>query len=212
MSSLPLPIKVLWHNEPCNGYHYRSIFVWADPLCALYWEKHVRPFGVLYSTNMLTPSARPRPGTTQPSLPFVIVGDKAFPLKQNMLRPYPGKNLPEPQAVFNYRLSRARWIIENSFGILAKWRLFRRPIIAEPTKVVSYTKAAIALHNYLRTTESAVYCPPGFIDGEDGTRNVIEGTWRDDEDSSRGLESLRRIGGNRYAALNMCTINVHGLL
>ena len=137
-------------------------------------------------------SARPLPGTTQPSLPFVIVGDEAFPLKQNMLRPYPGKNLPEPQAVFNYRLSRARRIIENSFGILAaRWRIFTRPIIAEPTKVVAYTKAAIAMHNYLRTTESSVYCPLGFIDGEDGARNVIEGSWRDDEHTSRGLESLR---------------------
>ncbi len=34
--------------------------------------------------------------------------------------------------------------------------------------MVAYTKAAIALHNYLRTTESSVYCPPGFTDGEDG--------------------------------------------
>ena len=39
------------------------------------------------------PTSRPLPGTTQPSIPYVIVGDKAFPLKENMLRPYPGRYL-----------------------------------------------------------------------------------------------------------------------
>ena len=137
-------------------------------------------------------------GTTRPNLPFVIVGDEAFPLKQNMLRPYPGKNLSEEKAIFNYRLSRARRIIENSFGILAarygctltdyylhnvmhllycRWRLFRRPIIADPDRVVVFTKAAIALHNYLRTEESSLYCPPGFVDGEDGAGNIINDSY-----------------------------------
>lgn len=37
------------------------------------------------------------------------------------------------------------------------------PIIAQPNRVLVYAKAAIALHNYLRTTESSVYCPLGFV-------------------------------------------------
>ena len=103
----------------------------------------------------------------------------------------------ENEAIFNYRLSRARRIIENSFGILAsRWRLFRKPIIAEPDKCVSFCKAAVALHNFLRTTE-ATYCPPGFVDGEDGTGNVIDGTWRADNDTCTGMEPVRRVGSNR---------------
>ena len=48
-------------------------------------------------------------------------------------------------------------MIENTFGILAlRWRIFRRPIIADPERVVAYTKAAIALHNFLWTTELLV--------------------------------------------------------
>ena len=63
--------------------------------------------------------------------------------------------------------------------------MFRRPIVAESENVVKFTKAAIALHNYLRTEESAVYCPAGFIDGEDGSGIIIPGSWRDGEDTSR---------------------------
>lgn len=74
--------------------------------------------------------------------------------------------------------------------------MFRRPIIAEPENVVKFTKAAIALHNYLRTEESAVYCPPGFVDGEDGSGNLIPGLWRDGEDPS-GLVRIGRVSSNR---------------
>ena len=76
----------------------------------------------LDSNSLSLSPLKPLPGTAQPAMPFVIVGNEAFPFKQNMLRPFPGRNLPETQAVFNYRLSRARCIIENSFSILAaRW-------------------------------------------------------------------------------------------
>ena len=138
---------------------------------------------------------------TRTEAPFVFIGDEAFPLRTNMLRPFAGTNLPEQEAVFNYRLSRARRIIENSFGILAaRWRIFRRPIVAAPDNVVIFTKAAIALHNFLRTTESTVYCPPGYIDAEDGLGNVIDGDWRREVSNDSGLTRIRQVGGNRFSA------------
>ena len=113
-----------------------------------------------------------------------------------MMRPYPGRNLPESQAVFNYCLSRARRIIENSFGILAsRWRIFCRTLIATPDHAVIYTKEAIALHNFLRTTESSVYCPSGFVDSEDSDGNFVRGTWREDS-LPQGLQELPRAGSN----------------
>ena len=80
----------------------------------------------------------------------------------------------------------------------SRWRIFCRPIISEPDRVILYTKAAIALHNYLRVTESSVYCPPGCVDAEDGVGNVVDGSWRTEIDSG-ALNPLGRIGGNRYS-------------
>ena len=77
-------------------------------------------FGKALDTGTLAiPDPQPLPSTTKPAVPFVFVGDEAFSLKPNFLRPYPGKNLHESLAVFNYRLSRAQRNIENSFWILA---------------------------------------------------------------------------------------------
>ena len=43
-----------------------------------------------------------------------------------------------------------------------------------------------------------MYCPPGFIEGEDGSGNVIVGTWRTEcENIAGGLEPLGQVGGKR---------------
>lgn len=51
--------------------------------------------------------------------PYFFVPDEAFPLRIDILRPYPRKNiLGEREQIFNYRLFRARRILENAFGKL----------------------------------------------------------------------------------------------
>lgn len=87
-----------------------------------------------------------------PILPYVLVGDEAFPLTDYMMRPYPGKNeMTLEKRIYNYRLSRARRTIENVFGILAsQWRLLRRPIIATVPTTIKMIQAIVCLHNWLR--------------------------------------------------------------
>ena len=73
----------------------------------------------LLNGSLCLPPDRALPGTTSPKVPYCFVGDEAFPLKPNMMYPYPGKDLPHCQSAYNYRLCRARRVIENSFRILA---------------------------------------------------------------------------------------------
>lgn len=126
------------------------------------------------------PNPSPLPGRTKP-VPFVLVADDAFAMKPNIMKPYPGQQLNASQRVFNYRLSRARRVVENAFGILSsRFRVLRRPIHLDAMKTKSVTLACCALHNYLMTKATATYAPNPLVDryGSDGT--LIPGEWRNE--------------------------------
>ena len=141
---------------------------------------------------------------TQMILPHVLVGDEAFPMREDLMRPYPGRNLTEDKNIFNYRLSRARRVIENTFGILvARWRIFRGPIICKPENVIAVVKATICQHNFMRRSDVGRqpiqrYCPPGFVDYDNGDSNIIEGAWRGQISEGAPLQPVSRIGTNNH--------------
>ena len=137
---------------------------------------------------------------TDKSFPYVVVGDEAFPLKENLMKPYPSTGLSNEKRIFNYRLSRARRIIENTFGIMAaRFRVLRRPIIGKVELVHEVTKSVVALHNYLMKESNSKnpsrYCPVGFVDNDDH----VNGGWRQEVDAYSNFISVKQVGSNMYS-------------
>lgn len=64
--------------------------------------------------EMCLPDPSPLPGEEIP-FPYVF---EAFSFTNYIMRPYSRKTLTDENRIFNYRLSRARQVIENTFGIL----------------------------------------------------------------------------------------------
>ncbi|KAA8582386.1 hypothetical protein FQN60_009126, partial [Etheostoma spectabile] len=90
--------------------------------------------------------------------PHVFVADEAFPLRHNLMRPFPGSNHSGRRRVFNFRLSHARLIVENTFGILtSQWRIYRGVIGVSPANVDACVKATWVLEEDLQDANQGDY-------------------------------------------------------
>ena len=156
----------------------------------------------LEENTLNLPSPEPLPGNSDP-IPYMIVADDAFPLKQYILKPYSQHGLTNEKRIYNYRLSRARRIVENAFGILAnRFRIFMQPIGLVPETVERIVLACCSLHNFLRVRLGScnVYTPRGSLDTEDReTHDVTLGEWRQGP-QPQGLRPIERQGSNRYSS------------
>lgn len=104
-----------------------------------------------FRNDLNLPEDKNLPSYTNEPQPFVFVGDEAFGLHRNMMRPYPNRNLDRNKRIFNYRLSRARRCVECAFGILTnKWRVFHSSMQVNPDFAIDIVKATCVLHNFVR--------------------------------------------------------------
>jgi len=86
-------------------------------------------------------------------VPHVVLGDQAFRLHKHILRPFSQKSARRDsgKTIFNYRLSRARRVTENAFGLLSQiFRVFYQPININPSTCDDLIIVACCLHNMLR--------------------------------------------------------------
>jgi hypothetical protein len=112
----------------------------------------------LFQQQLDLPSDRPLHLTTEPSLPFVFVGDEAFGLNEHLMRPYPSRNTNEEHRIFNCRLSRARRLVECTFGILSnKWRILHSSMLVLPETAIDIVKSCCVLHNFVRRRDGYVF-------------------------------------------------------
>uniref|UniRef100_A0A1X7T7L1 DDE Tnp4 domain-containing protein n=1 Tax=Amphimedon queenslandica TaxID=400682 RepID=A0A1X7T7L1_AMPQE len=144
------------------------------------------------------PPPEPLPGCTLP-IPYMVVADAAFPLKHYIQKPYSQNGLTHNKRIYNYRLSRARRVVENAFGILGnRFRVLMTPIALVPEKVEVIVLACCTLHNFLRsqTGSCSIYTPHQRLDFEDeDTHAVIPGQWRNEENSDC-FKNLKNQGSN----------------
>ena len=102
------------------------------------------------SNSLNLPSPTYLRGNSAFKVNYHIVADDAFLLSKNLMKPYPHRHLEREKRIFNYRLSRARRVVGNAFGILAhRLRVFLITIKMCPDKLTYVIFAACCLHNYL---------------------------------------------------------------
>lgn len=92
-------------------------------------------FKLLEANKFNVPSPQPLPGSNI-VVPNFLIGDEAYPLKTNLLRHYPCRDLNAQTEFFNDRLSTARKCIECAFGILtSKWRFLQKKKLKQNQKL-----------------------------------------------------------------------------
>lgn len=136
--------------------------------------------GKSFANNTLhIPTDKALPGTDT-FLPHVIVGDEAFPLTKHLMRPYPRTRNDHQRKIFNYRLSRARRVSENAFGLLTqRFQIYQRRLKMHPHNADTVILETCCLHNFL-TTEVSAETPREDPPKQDNTAFL----------------NLRRTGGN----------------
>ena len=75
------------------------------------------------------------PGGTQ-KIPYLFVGDEMFRLCTWLMKPLPRKNLTPEEHIYNYRISRARRVVENAIGLISdRFRCLLSTMAQKPDNV-----------------------------------------------------------------------------
>ena len=141
------------------------------------------------------PDPDPLPNDTQ-NVPYFFIGDDAFTLRKSMMKPFGHRGLTNEERIFNYRLSRARRVVENAFGILAnRFQVLLTTRQHHPSTVKLIVVACMVLHNMMRIRY------PGLQNqqldrAENQNRQFVPGEWR----QGLHLTDIQRVTGPNTAS------------
>ena len=127
--------------------------------------------------------------------PYFIIGDDAFALRTWMMKPFSRRNLSVEERIFNYRLSRARRIVENAFGILGnRFQCLLGSLRQESQTVEEIVMSCCTLHNIMRIRYPAAQ--NAVLDQYDQNQQLVPGAWRDEVN----MQDMNQVlGGNASA-------------
>lgn len=160
--------KFIWVDVGANG---------STSDCAVFNQSDLK--AALETGTLGLPPQTALPGDDTP-IPHFLIGDDAFPLRQWLMKPFSSRHLSDEERIYNYRLSRARRVVENAFGILAnRYRCLLSTLQQTTDTVKSIVLATVCLHNLMRSRYPGIQ--NALLDREGDNHQVVPGAWRDEQ-------------------------------
>lgn len=161
-SHIPIAAPTTNHTDYYNRKGYYSIIIqalvdyqylfldiytgWPGSVHDAHVLAHSSLFQQASEDNLLPTTTRSLNGV---DVPLYFVSDSAYPLTTWIMKPFPHSGqLSSKQRHFNYRLSRARIVVENAFGRLkARWRRLLKRVDMSVENIPTVIAACCILHN-----------------------------------------------------------------
>ena len=134
MGMVDAKMRFIWASVSCPGSNHDSIIIRSTSFYAKLMECNILPIFTKLIEGV--------------KVPFMILADSAFPHLPWIQKPYTNAVLSEKERYFNYRLGRARMVVESAYGMLkSRWRVLHRKCDSNNETMKIKTLACIVLHN-----------------------------------------------------------------
>lgn len=128
--------------------------------------------------------------------PYVIIADEGLPLRVYLLRPFPRNQLVEggEKDNFNYRLARARMVVECSYGsLLTKFNILTFPIATDVNNIIHIVKAMTLLHNIIRDREGITEEDASTFINQQRDPKTAMGTSKKNNSAKKRAKTIRQL-------------------
>ncbi|KAJ6642957.1 Protein ALP1-like [Pseudolycoriella hygida] len=161
MALVDASYKFVMIDVGASGSNHDATVFWNSAFGKMWHNQDVR---------LNLPAPKPLPKTSD-IVPYQIIADDAFGQTTTIMTPYPGNGLWREQRIFNYRLSRARRVVENAFGILCQvWRILLKRVEANVGFAKKLVTACCILHNFLKISLTEIV---KVLNREDSTETQL---------------------------------------